>query len=125
MTVLIDSWAWIEYFKGSKAGKKAKEIIENLEERAVISTINIAEVYRWILRLYDEGKAEEKREAMRQRAFVYDVDEETAVEAAKIRHQKNWGLADSIVYATAKRANAKILTGDIDFKDLEGIIFIG
>ena len=27
--VVIDSYAWIEYFKGSEYGKKAKEYIEN------------------------------------------------------------------------------------------------
>lgn len=44
MPVLIDSWAWIEYFKGSRKGEKAKKYIEG-KERAIISAINIAEVY--------------------------------------------------------------------------------
>ncbi|HHF55597.1 MAG TPA: type II toxin-antitoxin system VapC family toxin, partial [Thermoplasmatales archaeon] len=49
MTVLIDSWAWIEYFRGSEYGGKVKKYIEG-KEKAIISAINIAEVYRWILR---------------------------------------------------------------------------
>lgn len=125
MTVLIDSWAWIEYFKGSKLGGEAKKLIEDSEERAIVSAINIAEVYGWILRFYDEKIAEEKKAAMRERAFVCDVDEETAVEAAKTRHQKKWGLGDAIVYATAKKADATIVTGDPHFRDLEQIIFLG
>ena len=124
MTVLIDSWAWIEYFKGTKAGKKVKGVIEDFEERVVISTINISEVYRWILRFYSEDIAEEKRKVMKQRSFVYDVSEGIAVEAAKIKHKNKWGLGDSIIYATAKNEGAKILTGDPDFKVVEGVIFI-
>ena len=122
---MIDSWAWIEYFKGGRAGEEAKKVIEDSEERAVISAINIAEVYGWILRFYDEKVAEEKKTAMRERAFVCDVDYEIAVEAAKIRHQKKWGLGDAIVYATAKRAGATIVTGDPHFRNSEQVTFLG
>lgn len=125
MTVLIDSWAWIEYFKGSRTGEEAKRVIEDSDERAVISAINIAEVYGWILRFYDEETAEEKKAAMRERAFVCDVNDEIAVEAAKTRHQRKWGLGDAIVYATAKKADATIVTGDPHFRDLEQVIFLG
>ena len=123
MTVLIDSWAWIEYFKGSKKGEKAKKYIEG-KERAIISAINIAEVYRWILKYYDEKIAEEKRKVMKERCFVISVDDEIAVNAAKIRNERKWGLGDSLIYATAKKENASVLTGDPDFKGLENVIFI-
>ena len=32
MTVLIDSWAWVEYWKGGKDAPKAAEQIEGTEE---------------------------------------------------------------------------------------------
>ncbi len=124
MTVLIDSWAWIEFFQGSEPGKRVGDFIENNHEM-IVSSINISEVYRWILRFYDENTAEEKREAIRERCFVVDVDESIAVEAAKIKHQFGWGLGDSIVYATAKQLGAEILTGDSDFKERDGVIFLG
>ncbi|KXB02068.1 hypothetical protein AKJ44_01430 [candidate division MSBL1 archaeon SCGC-AAA261F17] len=124
MTVLVDSWAWIEYFKGSEAGGRAREIIEDPSETIILSTINIAEVYRRILEDYDETKAEEKREVMKDRSFVHPVDEDIAVDSAKIKIERRWGLGDSIIYATAKRENAKVLTGDPHFKGLEETIFI-
>jgi predicted nucleic acid-binding protein len=34
-------------------------------------------------------------------------------------------LGDALIYATVKVRNAKILTGDPDFKGMEGAIFIG
>lgn len=124
MTVLIDSWAWIEFFQGSGPGKRVGDFIENNHE-LIVSSINISEVYRWILRFYDENMAEEKREAIRERCFIVDVDEMIAVEAAKIKHQFDWGLGDSIVYATAKQLGAEVLTGDSDFKEKDGVIFLG
>ncbi len=123
LTVLIDSWAWIEYFKGSKAGEKARKYIEG-KEKAIISAINIAEVYRWILRFYDEKIAKEKINVMKERCFVIPVDEEIAIMAAKIKHEEKLGLGDAIIYATAKKEEAIILTGDSDFKDKENVIFI-
>jgi len=124
LTVLIDSWAWIEYFKGSEYGKDAKKYVEG-DEKAIVSTINIAEVYRWILGFYDEKKAEEERKTMKERCFLIQVDEEIAVMSAKIKHKEKMGLGDAIIYATAKNENAVLLTGDPDFKGKEDVIFIG
>jgi predicted nucleic acid-binding protein len=123
LTVLIDSWAWIEFFRGSEPGKRVEDFIDNNHE-LIVSSINISEVYRWILRFYDESTAEEKREAIKERCFIVDVDEGIAVEAAKIEHKFSWGLGDSIVYATAKQRGAEVLTGDSDFKDRDGVIFL-
>jgi len=76
-------------------------------------------VYGWILRVYSEDIAEEKIEVMKQMAFVCGVSEEIAVEAAKLKHKKKWGLGDSIIYATAKKVDARVLTGDPDFKNVK------
>lgn len=128
MTVLVDSWAWIEYFKGSTAGEKVKGIIEGSQEKIIVSSINIAEVYNSFLRDYshpdNERYAEASRKAIKQRSYVYEVDEEIAVDSARIKHEKKWGLGDSIIYATAKREGAKVLTGDPHFKSLNDVIFL-
>jgi len=128
MTVLVDSWAWIEYFKGSEAGEKVKELLENSQEKVVVSVIIIAEVYNSFLRDYslpnNKRYAEASRKAMKQRSYVYDVDEEIAVDSAKVKHEKKWGLGDSIIYATAKREGAKVLTGDPHFKGLKDVMFL-
>lgn len=123
MTVLIDSWAWIEFFQGSHAGSKVMGYLED-DSDLIISTINLAEVYRWILRYYDQKTAEEKRMAMKERCMLISVDEEIAVQAAEIRNRLKWGLGDSIVYATARREAARVLTGDSDFKGQDDVIFL-
>jgi predicted nucleic acid-binding protein len=128
MTVLIDSWAWIEYFKGSAVGEKVKEFIENSQDKVIVSAVNIAEVYNSFLRDYsppDNNRyAVASRKAMNQRSYVYEVDEEIAVDSAKIKNEKKWGLGDSIIYATAKREGAKVLANDPHFRGLKDIIFL-
>ena len=59
MTVLIDSWAWVEYWKGGKDARKAAEQIEGTEE-AVVSSLNVAEVYFWVSKHYGEEMASRK-----------------------------------------------------------------
>lgn len=52
------------------------------------------------------------------------LNETTAIEAAKIdvtmkKKVKGWGLAGSIVYATGSIKEAKIITGDLHFRNLK------
>ncbi len=124
MTVLIDSWAWIEYWRGSKYAGKASKYIEGAET-AVLSTINLAEIFFWVLRHYDEKKAEEKRETLKKRCYLIPPDEEIAVDAARFKRTLKLSLADSIILATAKTRDAKVVTGDKHFKGLSDTLFIG
>ena len=39
---VVDSYAWIEYFRGSEAGEKAKEFIE--KDKSATATITLAEL---------------------------------------------------------------------------------
>lgn len=124
MTVLIDAWAWIEYFKGSRAGAKARPFIEGPDE-ALVSAANLSEVYRWLVKEWDEPTAEDYRNVIRGRARIVPVDEATAVAAALARGAHGLGLGDSFAFATARAHGARILTGDPDFKDLAEVIYIG
>jgi len=125
MTVLVDSWSWIEYFHGTESGEKVKEVIENIQEKIIVSTINIAEVYNAFLRDYNESFAEISRKTIRHRSYVIEVTEDIAIGSAKIKHEMKWGLGDSIIYATAKSEWAVVLTGDPHFKGLRDVIYLG
>lgn len=124
MTVLIDSWTWIEYWRGGQHSDAAAKHIEG-DDEAVISTINLAETYWWILRFYNEKTAAAKKKILEKRCHIIPVNPGIAVEAAKIKRRHRLALADSLILATARQANAKIVTGDDDFKPLTETIFIG
>ena len=123
MAVLIDSWAWIEYFKGTSAGNKAKEIIES-GDKLLLSTINVSEIYIFLLK----NKPEESDKLINfvlNSSFVMLLDSKLAISTAKIKQSKKIGLADAIVIATAEENKATILTGDDDFKNMENVIYLG
>jgi predicted nucleic acid-binding protein len=128
MKYVIDSYAWIEYFMGTKTGEKVKPIIENTEEK-ITPTICLAEIYAKTLRAENDELAEKQRIFIKEKSALAPLDEITAVEAATLtsklkREIPGWGLADSIVYATALIKKAEVVTGDEHFKKLKNVTFI-
>lgn len=123
MRYLVDSFAWMEYFMGSERGAKVKKIIGDAASECMVSAINLAEVYSKSIRVDGMDRAEERRFFIQSRCAVVEVNDELAVDAAKIdvemkKKVKGWGLADSIVLATARAAGAKIITWDKHFSGL-------
>ncbi|MEM2541458.1 MAG: type II toxin-antitoxin system VapC family toxin [Candidatus Methanomethylicia archaeon] len=130
---IIDSYAWMEYFIGSKRGNTAKDYIEKRD--SATPTIVVAEISRKLLNEVLAGREtvtgrEDKLDFIKTSTLIVDLTEEIARLAGEIdierrRIVKGWGLADSIILATARRENAKIITGDKHFIDLKNeIIFI-
>ena len=122
MPVLVDSWAWVEYFKGS-ATEKAKEIIES-NEQMFVSAINVSEIYLFLLR-NRPFEADKLIKFVLDSSFVIPVETSPSLKAAKIKLSQKIGLADAIVIATAEDNKAEILTGDDDFKNMKNVIYIG
>jgi predicted nucleic acid-binding protein len=78
-----------------------------------VCAIEIFEVYKVIRRDLSEERALEAVSALR-RATIAPVDESLALEAADL----GLAMADSLVYATARRHGAKLITRDADFEGL-------
>lgn len=128
MKYVIDSYAWLEYFMGTETGQKTKIIIENSEEK-ITPTICLAEVYSKTLKVEGCELAEKQRSFIKERSALAYLDELIAVESAKVnirlkKEINGWGLADSIVYATALVKKADVVTGDEHFKKLENVVFL-
>jgi predicted nucleic acid-binding protein len=129
---VIDSYAWIEYFKASEMGEVAKQYIEN--GQAVTPMIVVAEISRKLLKDIalgnetPEGRLR-RLDFIRATSRIVDLDFETAVEAGEINEKLKpqaigWGLADSIILCIAKSLSGKVVTGDEHFRKLNEVIFI-
>ena len=127
MRYIIDSHAWIEYFLGSGRGNEVKKIIEYNKNDIFTSIITIAEVISVTKR--ENRDAEEKYNDIINLSKIYFISLEFAKEAgilhAEIRKKiKDFGLADAFVLLTARKLNAKILTGDPHFKGFKEAVLI-
>jgi len=119
----MDSYAWLEYFMGTEAGRKVKQIIDSETDEKLTPSICLTETYAKILKTEDKEKAELRRAFIKSRSALIPLDEDLAVEAAKTdvtmkKKVHGWGLADSIVLSTARDRQGKVVTGDRHFRGL-------
>ena len=116
---VVDSSAWLEYFADAGNAGLFAAAIENTA-RLIVPTITLFEVYKRSLQQRGEDQALEAVAAMRQ-GRVVDLDEQTAVEAARMSVARKLPLADSVMLATARRYRAILWTQDADFKGMPGV----
>lgn len=89
----------------------------------LVCAIEIYEVYKVIRRDISEERAVEAVSALR-RATIAPVDESLALEAADLSLAHGLAMADSLVYATARRFGATLVTGDADFEGLADTVVV-
>jgi predicted nucleic acid-binding protein len=58
------------------------------------------------------------------RATIVPLDESLALEAADVSLERGLAMADSIVYATARRHGATLVSLDTDFSGLPGAVVV-
>jgi len=125
MVLIVDTYAWIEYFKGSEAGKIIKEKIEGRGN--ITPTIVLAEMKK---RFTDWGRSdfEEKLDFIHSTSAIVPLDEQTAIEAGRIRSTigvQGISIVDCILLATSRLYGMKVLTGDEHFKNLSEADYFG
>ncbi len=135
MKTVVDSWAWVELFKASAAGKRAKETIEEADD-AFTPSLVLAELARKYLREgEDQAKVHGWLRTIIEGTQVIDIDLDLAEESARAsvelaeKARKEGlgkpGLGDAIVLATARVSQALVLTGDPHFQGLQETLWLG
>ncbi len=122
MNILLDSWAWLEFFKGSENGKMVKDYVGRGE--AYTTAANVYAVYHRLRE--DEGRDKTQRALyfIKNRCTIIDIDWEVAIKAAEIRSNKGLRAIDAFTLAAARIKNARVLTGDVHFKSIKDVIFL-
>jgi predicted nucleic acid-binding protein len=125
--LVVDSWAWVEYLRGSEIGQKVDTRISATGElwTTVVSLTEVVSKYR--REKFSEQVAIDAISAL-SRFGVPSRDD--AIEAGKLHAEikaksPNFGLADALVLQLARKVNGKVLTGDPDFKGIREAEFIG
>ncbi|MDE1854167.1 MAG: PIN domain-containing protein [Thaumarchaeota archaeon] len=118
--LVVDSWAWIEYFGGSTSGRVVDRMMSDAEIwTSVISITEIVSKYH--RKGIDESKAMETIFAI---SRTDSPDREDAREAGRMHAEvkaksPNFGLADSFVLQLARKFGGKVVTGDPDFRGVK------
>ena len=122
---VIDSYAWIEYFRGSKAGEIAREYIEG--RGALTPSVVLAELSDKYCREGQEFGGD--LFFIKSKSQIIPLDECIALLAGEInatmkKEVRGWGMADSIILSTARKNGAKVVTGDQHFKNMKETIML-
>lgn len=123
--ILLDTSAWIEFFNGSEAGERVKQLLAS--EASYTSAISIAEVAKWAKQ---NGKdIDAYNEALKTNSQIIPLEEyilkEAGVKYLELRKiSKDIGMIDVIIYTTAQLHGLELITHDSDFDKMEKVEII-
>lgn len=110
MTVALDSWAVIAVAKRQAGAETVRQAIET--GTAVMSWINLGEVYYILARDLDHERAQAVVDATLLDARAEVPNGHTVMEAARIKAGGGLSYADAFCVVTARRHGVPVLTGD-------------
>ena len=116
---VVDSSAWLAYFRNESNAESFAQPIENVG-RLLVPSITLTEVFKFSCRNLDEHHALEAISQM-QEGTVVPLGGQLALDAARFGMEFQLPLADSIIYATARKFDAVLWTQDADFEGLPGV----
>lgn len=114
--MLLDSFAWMEHFMGTPAGRRVRELLKE-GPTLFTSPVVLAEVFSRIARLAGQQQATARVDFIVSRCALVPVDEAIgraagALHAERKVVERDFGLADALIVATARSKGVKVLTGD-------------
>jgi uncharacterized protein len=118
---VVDTSAWIEWLRDSEVGRKVDSEIP-VQEAWIVPTIVQYELARWLVRQVSE-EAAGSTIAFSNECVVAPLDTTLALKAAEVASEHALAMADAIVYATAREADADLLTCDAHFAKLPGVVY--
>lgn len=120
--VLVDSSGWLEYITSDSKADLFAPYLEG-ERPVLVPAIVLYEVRKILLQRQPKTIADLfVSEALRR--TVVPVDQDTALAAAVISIQHALPMADALIYATAEKNGAELVTSDTHFNGLARVTFL-
>jgi ribonuclease VapC len=125
---VLDTWAVIAYLEDEPSGAQVEELIASAHEEQIpiyMSVVNVGEVWYTFAREISEEEADASVKALRDLRIQFeDADWILTQEAARFKSKNKMSYADAFAAALAKTKKADLVTGDNEFKPLDGEIKI-
>jgi len=116
---VVDSSAWLEYFTGGPNAAYFAKAIEDVGN-LLVPSITIYEVFKKVLLERGEEAALQVVAQMKT-GHLIELEEDLAIDAARLSVAHKVPMADSIILATARAHDAWVWTQDDDFKGLSKV----
>ena len=126
--LVFDSWALLAYLGGEASGQEVADLITNAHESRnpmYMSVINVGEVWYIIAREISEAQADQAVNDLKGLGIeVIDVDWPLTRIAATFKVNRRMSYADCFAAALAKHRKFELVTGDKEFKQVEGEVSV-
>ncbi len=121
MVIFLDTYAIIEIDRDNP--NYTKYVLKPIN--AITTLLNLIEIHFYYLKNFGDEEAEEICKYVK--PLIVPINDSIIKEATrfKLLHlKKRFSFADCIGYVVALKFNAKFLTGDYAFKDLDNVEFV-
>jgi predicted nucleic acid-binding protein len=124
----VDTYAWIEYLKGTSQGALLKKVIDQKVHKLVTMECSLAELQGFCLR--DSIRFDTVHKIVQANSVVLPVLRNIWLDAAHVRYEtrkkvKHFGMLDAVLVAKQRELKCKIITGDPHFKNLKDVVYLG
>jgi len=125
---VLDSWSILAYLEDEPAGQQVADIIADAHESntpVMMTVVNAGEIWYITARETSEGDADRTILELAQLGIQFsEADWKLAREAARFKSKGKMSFADCFAAAIAKENKADLVTGDLEFKQVESEVKI-
>ncbi|MDP2166919.1 MAG: type II toxin-antitoxin system VapC family toxin [Thermodesulfovibrionales bacterium] len=124
--ILLDSYALLAYLKKEDNHLPVKEALSSEDTLCMMNELNIGETYYILSRQRGHEQADYFLEVILPSLPIKAIpnDFRQTIEASRLKAKYPMSFVDCFAAATALAERAVILTGDPEFKNVEGLIAI-
>ncbi|NCO33913.1 MAG: type II toxin-antitoxin system VapC family toxin [Armatimonadetes bacterium] len=122
--VVLDAWAVLAYREDEPGAEEIAELVIEAQNEGVpvmMTTVNVGEVWYILAREVSETEADKAVQELRHLGIQFiDPDWKLTRDAAALKAKHRMSFADCFAAALAKQHKAQLVTGDVEFKQVEG-----
>ena len=117
MSLMLDTYAIIELFRGGEKGTKVKNL--QLKDNDVsISVLSLYETSTVLEREIGRTRTKEYLRSIQTYYNIIEINKEIALTAVDLRRNFKLPSIDCLIYATSRSIRSKLITGCKHFKEI-------
>ncbi|MBI2079267.1 PIN domain-containing protein [Candidatus Micrarchaeota archaeon] len=127
MLYILDTYAWVEYFTGSKKGEIVRNLFKEKANEFLSIYCTLSELKGWSIK--ENSDFSKVYSTVRSNSHLGSISLEEWIDAAGIKSEmrktrKDFGLIDALLLAKQKKYNCKVISGDPHFENLENVVYL-
>ena len=117
MSLMLDTYAIIELFRGSEKGTEVKKLLES-DDDISMSVLSLYETGTVLERDIGTKRTKKYLRSIQTHYDIIDIDKEIALSAVKLRRDFKLPSIDCLIYVSSRSIKANLIIGCNHFKEI-------